>query len=399
MTLNGKLDELSPPEIFQLIGLTRKTGKLAMSRGDQNGVVVFRDGKIVFAASDNLRSAFGESLAGKMATTATLVEDPTLNHPREVTDSGTFLLQVSESGPGTLDRLLRSQIEVIVRGLVQWREGSFTFDSVDVPDAGDIGVDQSWFLDQGVDSDNLLLRTLTKLDERDRGRWERALERAANKPAEASTRQVPQSELSAAFEVLVDNSTGEISWVPLTTPTGPARKLASLREIMGEMSEMKGMSPSLTADVTLLILRYAAQVMNRGVLLAQRGDFLQGIGQFGLVFSSGSADQRVRDLKFPMDQPSVLSRVARHGIVFKGKLRGTEWDDRLIVSLGGGTPAGVVAMPLVIEETVVAVLYGDNLPDSTLIGTVDGLEILMHEIAIAVEKARLLKRVEALEKG
>jgi hypothetical protein len=389
MALTGKLSELSPPELLQLLSLTRKTGKLVLTHRERQGVVVFRKGKIVFAASDALRSAFGATLAaGRVVADSRLIEEVERWLPGAVTDSGTFLVEYREAGAGTLNELVRQQIESTVRELVEWETGAFRFETIELPESEEISLDAGWFaLEGGVDSDELVLDALTKLDEGERQRWERELAEAAIETAEPQAEGESRSEISAAFEVLVDQETGEISWIPASFGAPqPERDLSRLRRLIDEAREMQGMSPDLTAEVALLILRYAAQVVNRGVLLAVLGDTMQGIGQFGLRFAD--ADARVRQLRIPLEEPSPFAEVVASGRAFVGRPPESPWTSYLLERIGGSASCEVALVPLEVEGAVVAVLYGDNLPFSTRLEAVDVLEILMREVARGVEKAR-----------
>jgi hypothetical protein len=336
MALTGDLSELSPPEILQLLSLTRKSGKLVLSNGDLQGVVVFRQGKIVFAASDSLRSAFAATLAaGKVVADSRLIEEVERWLPGAVTDSGTFLVEYREAGAGTLDELVRGQIEDTVRELVQWDTGHFRFEALELPDAGEIALDAGWFaLAQGVEPDGLVLDVLTRLDEEERAQWERDLAQPAVAATAPPVETEGRTDISAAFEVLVDQDTGEISWVPASfAAPQPERDLSGLRRLVEEAREMQGMSPDLTAEVALFIMRYAAQVVSRGVLFAVRGDTIQGIGQFGLRFSD--ADARVRQLRILVDEPSVFAEVVAGGRAFVGRPPESPWTSYLLERIGG----------------------------------------------------------------
>ncbi len=395
MSLRGKLTELSATELFQLVALTRKTGKLLLTHEGRQGVVVFRGGRVVFAASDALRSSFSQTLAeGRLVAAPTFIEEVKRELPGATSDSGRFLVEYREPSAGALEAVIKGHIQRTVAELVKWRSGEFVFERIELPEGEDIALDADWFvLPEGVDSNELLLSALAKLDELERGRWERDLKAAAMAEVGASV-AATKSDVSAAFEVLVNPSTGEVSWVqrPLAGPH-PDRDLKDLRSLVGELKEMQGMSPSLTAEVTLLILRYAAQVVNRGVLFASREEHFQGIGQFGLRYAGTTADERVRKLRIPRQAPSALSLAAGTGQAFVGRPPSSEWTSLLVDQLGGGEPDEVAVVPLVVDGAVVALLYGDNLPAGGPIGAVDGLEILMHEIGLAVEKAKLERRL------
>ncbi|WP_243688471.1 hypothetical protein [Geotalea toluenoxydans] len=50
--------------------------------------------------------------------------------------------------------------------------------------------------------------------------------------------------------------------------------------------------------------------------------------------------------------------------------------------------------PIVSEGKVVAVLYGDNIPDAKPIGDTDSLEIFLSQAGLAMEKALLQRRLK-----
>jgi len=391
MALMGKLSELTPSELFQLIALARKTGKLTLTSEKRKGIVLFRDGKIVFAASDSLRTALGETLSQRtLITNGEITKQEGSSESGSATDAKVFRVDAREPTDGSLDDIVRSQIESAVHDLVTWNTGRFRFEPLDLPDAEALTLDAGGFLlDVGIDSEELLLNTLTKLDEKERDRWQRDLAAASLAPMDPNE-PVDDLEISAVFRVLEEELLGTpvIDHSP-SPSTLKRRDLTNLRRLITEMNEMRGLSPSLTAEVTLLILRFAAQVVNRGVVFAVGTKEFQGIGQFGLSSAGEPPDHRVRHLRLPRDELSLLARVASTGRCVLGKLRQTIWDSFLTSKLGGGEPLEVVAVPLVIDNQVTAVFYGDNLPENTPIGAVDGLEILMHEIGIAVETSRL----------
>ena len=58
MALVGKLDDIRPAEIMVYIGDSVKSGKLIFTTGTQEGLIVFREGKIIYAASSSIRIPF-----------------------------------------------------------------------------------------------------------------------------------------------------------------------------------------------------------------------------------------------------------------------------------------------------------------------------------------------------
>jgi len=400
MELSGKLDELRPAEIFQLISLTRKSGKLVLNGDEGRGVVVFRDGRVVFAASDSLHRTIDGVLAENLVGAADVMNSEVRSEsPKKNTDSGAFLVAVHGAETDGLEALIRKQIESTVREFVSWCAGTFVFESIALPDGSQFSLKSGW-LEPGVDSNGLVLGALARLDERDRDRWQRDLDRAAKEGRQKVRKRPRKSEISAAFEVLVDEKTGEISWASTEfsgSPRKPRKDLENLRSITGEMAGIAGISPSMTAELALLILRYAAQVSSRGVLFAVRRQRAWGMGQFGLEIKGESADDRVRGLEIPLAEPSVIETAFSSGRTFRGKPQDRPWDSYLLSRLGGGIPGDIAVIPLLVDGEALCLLYCDNLPDRSVMGAVDGIEILMHEIGLSVEKSRLQSRLEALK--
>ena len=144
MALNGKLEELHPSEIFQLISLTRKSGKLVMTRDGRQGIVVFRSGRVVFAASDSLHTALDSALTqGRVGADRLFIKEVDRQGAGKISDSGSFVVEVCEANSEALEDVVRSQIEATVHELVKWRTGTFVFETVEVPTNDNIALDNS----------------------------------------------------------------------------------------------------------------------------------------------------------------------------------------------------------------------------------------------------------------
>ena len=66
-----------------------------------------------------------------------------------------------------------------------------------------------------------------------------------------------QSDISAAFQVLIDKTTGEISWAPAGSfGVNPDRDLTNLRQLMGEMNE-RGIPIACEVDVGNAVTMHA----------------------------------------------------------------------------------------------------------------------------------------------
>ena len=156
--------------------------------------------------------------------------------------------------------------------------------------------------------------------------------------------------------------------------------------------------PTATAEITLLILRYASEVVNRAILFMVKKDEVRGLGQFGIELKSKSADQVIRNIKIPLNKPSLFLTVIDSRRSYVGELEQNECNAYLTTELGGTVPDSVLSIPLIVDGKIALVVYGDNLPDHKPIRSVDTLEIFMNQAGMALEKALLEKRLAELQK-
>lgn len=167
--------------------------------------------------------------------------------------------------------------------------------------------------------------------------------------------------------------------------------IALLRGMLEELND-----PALEGGITLLVLRFAAEFMNRGVIFVVKRDKIEGLGQFGISSKSGSADSIVRRMKIPKSEDSLFARVLESRISLKASPDDGEWTGYVLENLGGEAPAEIFLGPIVSEEKVVAMLYGDNLPEKKPIGDTDSLEIFLSQAGVAMEKAILKRKLKGM---
>ncbi len=121
------------------------------------------------------------------------------------------------------------------------------------------------------------------------------------------------------------------------------------------------------------------------------------MGQFGLELPERFAAQIVRDTVIPLREPSIFRDVVEGRLTWRGALEPTPWNRHLLDRLGGLTPAEAVVMPMVVGGVVRVVLYGDNLPELRPVGSIDALESVVTEAALAMERVTVEIRERGLE--
>src|SRR5829696_2736087 len=129
MALEGTLKDFSLADIFQLIGLQRKTGVLTLRGKDDTVTVTFLDGKVVGA--DSLNKRLENRLGGVLIKTGTLTTEQ-LNRALEIQKEtlqrlGFILTHYGIISAESLKEAIQLQIMQIVYRLFRWKDGDYHF--------------------------------------------------------------------------------------------------------------------------------------------------------------------------------------------------------------------------------------------------------------------------------
>ncbi|MBI1951985.1 MAG: DUF4388 domain-containing protein [Acidobacteria bacterium] len=124
--LSGDLGSINLADIFNLLGMSKKTGVLKLSRGAETRSLHWEQGEIVFARSNSVRDSLGNCLVRKGIITP---EQNAVSASKidETTRHGKVLVRM---GFITADQLLwavKHQVLEIVYNLFHWRSGFFEF--------------------------------------------------------------------------------------------------------------------------------------------------------------------------------------------------------------------------------------------------------------------------------
>lgn len=161
-----------------------------------------------------------------------------------------------------------------------------------------------------------------------------------------------------------------------------------LRSMLEELND-----PTLGGGIILLVLRFASEFMNRAVIFMSMRDEIVGLGQFGISDSGESADARVRKLRIPRDGDSILAEIIDARIPAVVRPEPTRWNRYLFDQLGEGVPESAFLGPIISEGRVIAVLYGDNLPENRPVSNTESLEIFLSQAGLAMERALLERKL------
>ncbi len=147
MAFTGRL-EAGVGDILQLLGLSKKTGKLTLSRLESSGEILFKSGKIIHAAADATQNTLGQILLSRNVLSQDdlmVALDLQHNSPQRKR-LGAILVEQGFITHAMLGEAIRHQIKDAIFEFLTWETGFFRFEMMEI-DAGDeIMVDAKDFL-------------------------------------------------------------------------------------------------------------------------------------------------------------------------------------------------------------------------------------------------------------
>ena len=133
MALQGTIEDFALPDIFQLIGMQRKTGVLVLSQGPDTVTIKFLEGRVVEAdtASQSLEDRLGSVLVRTGRITQKQLEEALKIQRSTLQRLGHILVKRNYISTEELVDALMVQSSQVIYRLFRWREGSYHFDAVE----------------------------------------------------------------------------------------------------------------------------------------------------------------------------------------------------------------------------------------------------------------------------
>jgi hypothetical protein len=162
MAIQGALRELGIHDVFQLLDLSRKTGRLRVTSAlrDNEGTVLFRDGRVVSATIRSNPHPLGAVLlrAGRI-TEQELQQARAAQQASETPRRlGEVLVELGIMSVRDMERFIRRQIETVIFELLSWQEGFFSFIETPIEPEGTEGL-------TSIPTECLLMEGARRLDE------------------------------------------------------------------------------------------------------------------------------------------------------------------------------------------------------------------------------------------
>lgn len=367
MSLIGRLEDLALSDIFQILSIGRKTGTLIIEGDKGKSFVIFKNGLIVRADTNMIEGSIGHDLVKN-----NLIKENILNLALEVKKSlpnkpiAEILLELGTVTKDMLDRVTRKRIERVVYHLLLMSQGTFRFE-LDITDpTATIEIeDMGWEVSKGLSPEYLLMEGARVYDEERHG-------------------EVIEESSEEGQEEQWDEE-----WATQTSKI-ERKDITALKALTQELR-----FPNSTSEITLLILRFASDIFQRGVLFMVGDKEMVGLGQFGLDIEK--ADEKIRETVLNYTNSSFLKGIIDSARSYRGQLDRDIVTESLIKEIGGVGPTEVALFPIIAEGRVVALLYCDNAETGEAFGETEGLEIFISQAGLALEKSLLQRRLEDLQ--
>lgn len=371
MSLVGRLEDIALSDIFQILSIGKKTGTLVVKSSQGNALITFRNGLIVRAETSDLDSTLGQDLQ-----CAGIIKDTILNLASEVkkrlpaSSYAEILYEFGSVNKDILEKVTRKRIEKVICRLLFWQDGDFQFEPDDTDPKGKVDlIDHGWELARGMSPEYLLMEGARVHDE------------------SSQTMMISAKDLTAD-DALQEEDAWE-DWG--AQPQSERKDITSLRALTQELR-----FPGSASEITLLILRFASDIFQRGILFMVGDSEMIGLGQFGLEMEK--PDEKIREITLPYNDSAFLQRIVSEKRPYKGSVEKDGILESMIREVGGQWPHEFALFPIIAEGRVVALLYCDNLTSGEKTSETEGLEIFIDQAGLAIEKSLLQRRLQEIEK-
>jgi hypothetical protein len=180
------------------------------------------------------------------------------------------------------------------------------------------------------------------------------------------------------------------------TPAGSRNEdLAELREVSARLRD-----PSTQGEVLSVVLDFAARCFSRVAIFVIRDEIAAGLAQRGMPGAGGPGDEELSGIEFDAEAlPELFRAVLERRTSVRSSMDEPN-DHRLAMLIGTRSPSEAYAAPIESGGCVVALLYADNLPDERPLADTSGLEIVLHEAGLALDRALLQRTLaDSVERG
>jgi len=331
LTITADIEDLTVAEFMMMLAHNRKTGQLTIERNDDRIKLAFRNGDIVYASSTAVRETVGAMLIRRgLICDAELEAALELQRLRENAPLlGQILVEMGSVSNDDLNKVFYHQFQNVLRDGMKWEHGRAEFEVMDIPKLGEVKLDpREIVLETGISTESLLLHGAVEQDNQ------------------------------------VNSENGKEYFDAVRTA----------------LSKLQEDAPVITAEMAGAILDQAKELVDRGILFVVYPDAFNVVGGFHGDSGTAALTLTGRRLERSEDD-SVLKWVIDEGRSYRGRLKAGAGNLPLQELIGDDSPDEVIVVPVIVDNQVSAVLYGDNGRESKTIGHTGDLERVVARVA------------------
>lgn len=171
--------------------------------------------------------------------------------------------------------------------------------------------------------------------------------------------------------------------------SGVSARIADLRDRLDALT-----GEIHTSSVSMKILEFVAEKLERGVLFLVRPDDLQGLGAFGSTRDGDPIGPIATGMRLPLDVDSAFKRALERRTTMICELAPDPASDALYAAIGRPDPADALLLPLASLGNAVALIYADNGDTGRAITEHAELEVMTRQAGLVLENALLRRMLE-----
>ena len=364
MSIFGSLQDLSLADIIQILAGSQKTGVLYVNSNEGRSTIAFKNGFVVSASKPELAHRLGQLLRKQNEISEIELQMCLREQQQTGKPLGEILLERLLVTREQLRTTMKLQVMETVNEIVNLDEGSFSFHS----DAS-LPPDQIAFDPQHLLLDVAFLQ--------DTNGYKRKVESDSFSPGKLISGMEDESDARSSEGI------GRVVNFEL---------VSLLRELAEELAR-----PKESTEVSLLVLRLAAECFDRCLFLVRSGDTFVVCGGFGFDFQHNAKppDQK-QPIIVPLQAASIFKTVCDSKRSYRGPLLEGTWGKDLVERISKRLPNEVGILPIVCQDEVIALLYADNGEGQQHIPSMELLEILVLQAGMALENTRLRDKLMQL---
>ncbi len=244
MSFTGNLQTVAFPDLLQLFSAGKKTGTVTIIRGNIRKEIVFKDGNIISASSQEAEEDYlGQLVLKSGRITKTDLQRAVYMHKTSGKKIGQVLVEMKLLSREELSLLLKQQVEEIIYNLFSWKEGEFIFKEGQLPASREGLVD--------LNTMNIIMEGTRRIDE-----WveiQKVLPSDHQILRVSATPQVKSDEVTISLDefrvlTLIDGSR-TVQEILGQSPLGDfATSRAVYKLLLGKLVEISGTKEAEVAD-------------------------------------------------------------------------------------------------------------------------------------------------------